>query len=792
MAWFGKNIFIAWERRSYQVMDFDTKKLRDIEGFKDLALQKQMIKIISEEETLLLGQNDTFISINSTTCERLNRMPISVPPRITGISVLHPYIVLLSDSKLYFYNKIDMKGRQRLLQELVFDPTGNNPSRSMTLTPDKIFFSTANKIIYLKPVPYDQQISKCLFEGKIEDAMMIFDQNVSEDDIDRQKKLETLKIDSAWIYFRDLKFTQCEETLKELNYDIKEFLGLFFHYVPTNKTFFEIKGKTFPTVSLIVEEAKKRPNAESDYKKDPNKAVRVAREFLGRILDNRRKYLLENYKNLKEYPTFVTSEAHSPFKDEIKAGKVNNFTVEELLEIIDYAIIRVHLDLSKEDQLIAFLSNKKLYCRDHFKELESYLLEDPKLSEVVQGKFYEQFGKYKDALEVWSKALSQPEKHKTDRACEEIIRILTTYTLQLKDSKDTKDTKTLIFDYFSKVLSKNPLFAKTFFLNIDDKLIPPSSIETYLNNKLGEGSNLKEVFYEVMVNEKKNEDERFHTGLALHYIKCIFDLRSRDQPPTGTTKGQKNYDPKLNEYLKKFGNFIRDPTTRYMPENILYEIKDSWLVDEEIFLYGKIKNHDKAIRKLLSTKDYAKAEKYCAEKQEKLLTKLFSFYISEYKQIEEDLTGDPTNSNLLDEKNKALQNINRFLKKYASHPQLDPAETLELIPDDWTLWDEDHQNGVYSFLFYALSSSLHKKRNMKVARYVSQMDSLTTEFKLLQAQSAHVEITNSRKCELCNKVIGRTVFVVYPNGIVTHHTCSQDKLTVCPVTKQNFEKTFNG
>ena len=128
------------------------------------------------------------------------------------------------------------------------------------------------------------------------------------------------------------------------------------------------------------------------------------------------------------------------------------------------------------------------------------------------------------------------------------------------------------------------------------------------------------------------------------------------------------------------------------------------------------------------------------------------------------------------------------MKKYASHPQLDPAEVLDKIPDNWNL----QQNGVYAFLFYALSNTLHNRRNAKVAKYVSQMDTLNTEYKLLKAQSAHVNITYNRKCALCNKTIGRTVFVVYPNGIVAHHTCSQDKLTICPVTKQNFEKTFSG
>jgi len=109
---------------------------------------------------------------------------------------------------------------------------------------------------------------------------------------------------------------------------------------------------------------------------------------------------------------------------------------------------------------------------------------------------------------------------------------------------------------------------------------------------------------------------------------------------------------------------------------------------------------------------------------------------------------------------------------------------LDNIPDDWDLdQDGQSQSGVYQFLFYALSYTLHNKRNSKVAKYVSQMDSLNSEFKLLKAQSAYVNITHNRKCAVCGKGIGKTVFVAYPNGVVAHHTCSQDKLNICPVTK---------
>lgn len=121
------------------------------------------------------------------------------------------------------------------------------------------------------------------------------------------------------------------------------------------------------------------------------------------------------------------------------------------------------------------------------------------------------------------------------------------------------------------------------------------------------------MFYEVLINEKKVEEERFHTTLAKHYVKCIFEIRSSDQGYMDENTRQ-NWGAKLNDYLKKFHKFLREPHARYMPETVLHEIRGSWLLEDEIYLYGKIKNHNEALNKLLDLKLYDMAEQYCASK----------------------------------------------------------------------------------------------------------------------------------------------------------------------------------
>jgi len=787
IAWFGRNIFIGFEKKSYEVMDYETKKLREIESFKGYVLNKHMIKIISEEETLLLGPSDCFIPINSNLCDKLDQSPIQTMPKIVGVSVLDPYIIMLGENKIQVYNKFYIKNRSRLLQEEAFEASGSNIGKGISVTSNRVFFSTLTKVYYLSPIPFDQQIAKCLSHGRVDDAFMVFDQYISETDPDRQRKLDNLKMDAAWVYFRDLKFRETEEIVKELNFDIKEFLALFFGYVP-RITLFE--NKNMQTFSSISQEAVKRPGADTELKKDPNRAMKAARESLARLLENKRKFFLDNYgKNLKEIPEFITSENFSPFKDDIRVGKVAKLTVEEHLEIIDFALLKVYLDLQRED-LLGPLLGKKLFCKDSVKELETFFCEEQKPSDQILAKFFEQFGRYKDALEVWSQALHQPEKHKVDKACDEMIRILTTYTLYFKESKD----KDILFDYLVKILKKNSNFARTFFMNVDLKIISPDSLHKNLALKLKEMPFLNETLLEVLVNEKKIEDDKFHTNLATHYVKSIFEIKRKDANASSNASLGPN-EKTLNDYRRKLNNFLRDPLARYSPDAILSQIKDSWLIEEEIYLYGAIKQHNEALNKMLNLYMYNEAEKYCAEKQERLLTKLFGLYIKKYNEYSELLKQAPDSMKINQDKKNIMKVIFTFLKKYAAHPQLDPAAVVDEIPDDWNLGSDtesDSDSGVFSFLFYSLSYTLHTKRNAKVAKYLSELDALDTQYKLLKAQSAHVTINSSRKCAICSKIIGRAMFVVYPNGVITHHTCSQDKFTVCPVTKQNFEKTFSG
>ena len=46
-----------------------------------------------------------------------------------------------------------------------------------------------------------------------------------------------------------------------------------------------------------------------------------------------------------------------------------------------------------------------------------------------------------------------------------------------------------------------------------------------------------------------------------------------------------------------------------------------------------------------------------------------------------------------------------------------------------------------------------------------------SNFKLLCNYKAHLKVTKEKNCASCGKKVGEKTFVVFPNGVIAHHTC---------------------
>jgi len=141
-----------------------------------------------------------------------------------------------------------------------------------------------------------------------------------------------------------------------------------------------------------------------------------------------------------------------------------------------------------------------------------------------------------------------------------------------------------------------------------------------------------ERYLEIIVMDKKSDVGQFHNELGLHYIAMLFKLKDKKDGEKNVSGGESN--PKeLELCLEKFNNLLRNPNAKYDPDVLRQDLKGNWLFKEDIYLLGKLKNHNEALNKLLEAKRFEEAELYCTEKNEQLLTKLFLLYRNMYLSL---------------------------------------------------------------------------------------------------------------------------------------------------------------
>jgi len=79
------------------------------------------------------------------------------------------------------------------------------------------------------------------------------------------------------------------------------------------------------------------------------------------------------------------------------------------------------------------------------------------------------------------------------------------------------------------------------------------------------------------------------------------------------------------------------------------------------------------------------------------------------------------------------------------------------------------------------------------AKHLSESVLLSAEAQLIAAEKAYLLVTTEKKCSVCSRCVGEKAFYIYPNGVVAHAVCvTPQTLSLCPLTNQDFEKTFKG
>ncbi|XP_031565710.1 transforming growth factor-beta receptor-associated protein 1-like [Actinia tenebrosa] len=270
------------------------------------------------------------------------------------------------------------------------------------------------------------------------------------------------------------------------------------------------------------------------------------------------------------------------------------------------------------------------------------------------------------------------------------------------------------------------------------------------------------TYLEFLIFTKKIDKEKFHTHLALLYLEQVFSAR-RD--PSSSVETIQKAREKLRNLLEM--------SKLYRVSHILSKItEDSDLDAEAAILYGKMEQHDKALKILVyKLNDFKGAVRYCninsKDRDQNYRAKLFHALLLVYLKPDKDI--EPFVQ-------PAISLLNSHMQDF------DTVEVLRLIPEEWSI-------GVLSrFLTGSVRSSLHKSRNIRIQSELEKQNHLKVKVASVVSQKGTFSINEERLCQACRRPFNDPAVARYPNGVLTHVHCARNK-NVCPLTGRVFSAT---
>lgn len=693
---------------------------------------------------------------------------------IRHISVQSYYLLVLRETLLQIFNLVDFSEVQEI------DLEKGEVGRFVSCEADRVLVcaesshkkESLTRVMCLRTVPPQEQIAWLLDQTKIDEARKVFSHNNSPTDADYETKKEAFNVEAGWQLFKELRFSEAFEFFGSVNYDPREFLAL----VP------DLLGKDKGYVTL---RDLNKTGSEAIYKEGVKTIINLT--------EYKRKYLESSFEVEREGKTQVEFiYPRTPMNEEFRR---TSSTLNELMELIDNSLIKLHVEEKDVRQLRSFFeTTKALKC--NYREMKDYLkrrakTDESSTSDICLAFLLSRGASYVEALEVWQALATKGIKELRDLACGETTNILLNHI----------SDKELLFNYARMVLIVNPDEGLKIFTHNPNlhKSITEDDIIEYLGGINDSKTQLKENYLEYLVSSKE-EDGRFTNLLALHYIEVIADAVKAEDKKTIEVV----FNPIVQKYRDRLSKLLRSAKP-YNASRILEAVKGMGMSDEEILLYSKQKKHAEALTILTELGrpniDFARAEQYCLEQPDSLLGDLFEKLMklrneakaaAAEKARSEEAKGDAGEKKAESARQYAAeleQYCKEFLKKHACDEKMNAGKVFGVIPDDWKLVEEGDGQEDFSLLQYlelTFNNRLEKTNNLKVGKRAAEMHKLNLEADLVRLQKAHLIVTADRVCKACNRSLGGArSFHVFPNGVLTHSNCAKD-LSICPLTNVNF------
>lgn len=257
-------------------------------------------------------------------------------------------------------------------------------------------------------------------------------------------------------------------------------------------------------------------------------------------------------------------------------------------------------------------------------------------------------------------------------------------------------------------------------------------------------------------------DPQLHNSRVGSLMKLVGDSSS-------PVELRKRYTDELTVFLNTSAKYnLEDAMTSL--ERILATDRNDQLVRAQTVIFKRLSRHKDAVTLLLAANKPREAEAYAREvcdENRKLGRQGDAFRFLIEAVLKKD--GD------------AKTKQQEVLALVGRNPHMDAVAALEVLPDTVSVSD------LSGFLVNALRASDSQARYRLIHCNMLKSTHRSLDVVAALERSASVRITRESKCEVCGRGIGASIFLRYPDGLLAHHGCVQDK-SVSPKSGRDFAR----
>lgn len=753
ISWCAESLFIGYKseydliRLSSGMTEEEVKNLSATGGRQSepiiTVLHDEKVSINRDENTYILDQNGdphlrysiTWSDIPSDIAEDYPYLIALLPSSIVEVRTIEPHLFI---QRLEFAQLTSKLGKIKILK--------NCPGRKGLM-----IATSTNDVFAIVAIPLEQQKAQMMAEKHFELALRLANMESTLDPQDAERREIELKY--AHDLFRKGSYKKALELF--FNLDISPLIVIdlfpdlsdknFIHEAPNNESSIQTNGTTH--------ESEERIAALIEY------LIQIRRKVYSSTRPSAAP--ANNIANPTYHRPSVDIQADDDFT--LFSHMKSSRAIEKLKQEVDTTLLKCYLKTT--DALVASLlrlpdNHCKLQVTE--KALEKY----KKYNELII--LYQSRGLHRRALELLKNHFQDSPLSGYEKTVQYLQNL-------------GQDQLEIICEYAKWVIQNNPeLGLKIFTADLPEaEQLDRNLVLEFLHHNAPE---MEIPYLEHIIHFWHDQDSGFHATLCLRYRQRVAPLLAKYLESIGNcVPAPAGQEPgELGELRRKLLDFL-EISDNYSINHLPDLLQNEGLYEERAIVLGKIGQHEEALGIFVYVLNNSKrAEEYCMSVYKKKLPNsqdIFLLLLKTYIHGPNNLTSNELRrkmsissaSQLSNERSvdNAIPFASKIVGLLHDHgDKIDPLKAITELPNEFNLVS------IRDYLDITFKCKLQEAHERDMFSQLVMAKFYHAQRKWIDLQRANkIVIDETTICQVCNKKMGNSSFVRFPNLDLVHYRC---------------------